>query len=44
LIGDERVDVVSEAEWIQAGTPVRVVSAEGYRHVVRPLPRLTAEE
>lgn len=37
LIGDERVDVVSEAEWIPAGTPVRVVSAEGYRHVVRPV-------
>jgi len=44
LIGDERIDVVSEAEWIQAGTPVRVVSAEGYRHVVRPLPRLTVDE
>jgi membrane-bound serine protease (ClpP class) len=40
LVGDERVDVVSEAEWIQAGTPIRVVSAEGYRHVVRPLPSL----
>jgi len=36
LIGDERIDVVSESEWIAAGTPVRVVSAEGYRHVVRP--------
>jgi membrane-bound serine protease (ClpP class) len=44
LIGDERLDVVSEAEWIQAGTPVRVVSAEGYRHVVRPAPRLPADE
>jgi membrane-bound serine protease (ClpP class) len=40
LIDDERVDVVSESEWIQAGTPIRVVSAEGYRHVVRPLPRI----
>ena len=37
LIGDERVDVVSESEWITEGTPVRVVSAEGYRHVVRPV-------
>jgi len=36
-IGDERVDVVAESEWIGAGTPVRVVSAEGYRHVVRPV-------
>jgi len=43
LIGEERVDVVSESEWIQAGTPVRVVSAEGYRHVVRPLPRIDGE-
>jgi membrane-bound serine protease (ClpP class) len=34
-IGDERLDVVAESEWIRAGTPVRVVSAEGYRHVVR---------
>lgn len=42
LIGDERVDVVSESEWIPAGTPVRVVSAEGYRHVVRPVPRAEA--
>ncbi len=44
LIGDERVDVVSEAEWIQAGTPIRVVSAEGYRHVVRPVARVAGEE
>lgn len=35
-IGDERVDVVSAGPWIQAGTTVRVVSAEGYRHVVEP--------
>jgi membrane-bound serine protease (ClpP class) len=42
LIGDERVDVVSESEWIPSGTPVRVVSAEGYRHVVRPVPRVPA--
>lgn len=35
LFADERVDVVSESEWIQAGTPIRIMSAEGYRHVVR---------
>jgi membrane-bound serine protease (ClpP class) len=35
-IGDERLDVVAESDFIQAGTPVRVVRAEGYRHVVRP--------
>jgi membrane-bound serine protease (ClpP class) len=44
LIGEERIDVVSESEWIPAGTPVRIVSAEGYRHVVRPVPRVEAGE
>ncbi|HSM60439.1 MAG TPA: NfeD family protein [Longimicrobiales bacterium] len=42
LFGEERIDVVSESEWIQAGTPIRIVSAEGYRHVVRPVPRVEA--
>jgi membrane-bound serine protease (ClpP class) len=37
IFGDERVDIVSESEWIEEGTPVRVVSAEGYRQVVRPI-------
>ncbi|MGY8777753.1 MAG: NfeD family protein [Longimicrobiales bacterium] len=37
LFGDERIDVVSESEWITEGTPVRVISAEGYRHVVRAI-------
>ncbi|MBI4521751.1 MAG: nodulation protein NfeD, partial [Gemmatimonadetes bacterium] len=36
VFGEERVDVVSESEWIEAGTPIRVVQSEGYRHVVRP--------
>jgi membrane-bound serine protease (ClpP class) len=40
LFGDERIDVVSESEWITEGTQVKVVSAEGYRHVVRALPAL----
>ena len=40
---DERVDIVSESEWIEEGTPVRVVSAEGYRQVVRPI-RNTGED
>lgn len=35
LFGDERLDVVSESEWIEEGTRVRIMSAEGYRHVVR---------
>ena len=37
LFDDERIDVVSESEWIEEGTPVRIVSAEGSRHVVRPV-------
>jgi membrane-bound serine protease (ClpP class) len=32
--GDERVDVVAESSFISAGTPIRVVRSEGYRHVV----------
>ena len=37
LFDDERIDIVSESEWIESGTPVRIVAAEGYRHVVRAL-------
>lgn len=37
LFGDERIDVVSESEWITEGTPIRIISAEGYRHIVRPV-------
>jgi membrane-bound serine protease (ClpP class) len=44
LFGDERVDVVSEAEWIPSGSVIRVVSAEGYRHVVRAVPRVESGE
>jgi len=39
LFNDERVDVVSESEWITEGTPIKIVSAEGYRHIVRPVER-----
>jgi membrane-bound serine protease (ClpP class) len=42
LFGEERIDVVSEAEWITEGTPIRIVSAEGYRHVVRPVGEVPA--
>lgn len=34
--GQERIDVVSDANWIGAGTPIRVVRSDGYRHVVEP--------
>ena len=44
LVGDERIDVVSESEWISAGTPVRILSAEGYRHIVRSVSEQEAEE
>ena len=44
LIGDERIDVVSESEWISAGTPVKVLSAEGYRHIVRSIAEQQAVE
>jgi membrane-bound serine protease (ClpP class) len=43
IFRDERVDIVSQSEWIEEGTPVRVVSAEGYRQVVRPI-RKTGED
>jgi membrane-bound serine protease (ClpP class) len=31
----ERVDIVAEEGWLSAGTPIEIVRAEGYRHVVR---------
>src|SRR5690606_14944856 len=34
---DETLDVVSTGTFVRAGTPVRIVRAEGYRHVVEPL-------
>jgi len=37
LINNERLDVVTDSEWVRAGTPVQVISAEGYRRVVRPI-------
>ncbi len=37
LVGEERVDAVSESEWIEEGTEVKIVSSEGYRVVVRSL-------
>lgn len=37
LFGEERVDVVSESSWIEQGTPIRILAAEGYRHLVRPI-------
>ena len=33
--GDERIDVVTDSQYISAGTPVVIVRSEGYRHVVK---------
>ena len=33
--GDERVDVVTEGPFLDAGVRVKILRAEGYRHVVR---------
>jgi membrane-bound serine protease (ClpP class) len=33
--GTERVDVVTEGEYVPQGSAVRVIRSEGYRHVVR---------
>jgi membrane-bound serine protease (ClpP class) len=37
--GTERVDVVTEGEYVSQGAPIRVVRSEGYRHVVMPVPQ-----
>lgn len=35
--GPDLVDVVSVGPWVEAGTTIRVLRAEGYRHVVEPV-------
>jgi membrane-bound serine protease (ClpP class) len=37
-IGGQRVDVVSDGDFIVAGQPIEVVLDEGYRRVVRRVP------
>jgi membrane-bound ClpP family serine protease len=34
-VADERIDVVTEGEYITIGSRVRVVRTDGYRHIVR---------
>lgn len=41
-IETERLHVISEGEWIPAGTPVTVVKADAMRIVVRRAPQLNA--
>lgn len=36
LVDGERVDVVTEGEFVKAGAAVTVIRSEGYRHLVRP--------
>jgi membrane-bound serine protease (ClpP class) len=36
VVDGERIDVVTEGDYIPSGARVEVVRAEGYRHVVRP--------
>lgn len=33
--GNERIDVVTESEWIGHGSVIRIVASEGYRRIVR---------
>lgn len=37
VVDDERIDVVTEGDYIKAGSPVRFIRAEGHRHVVRAI-------
>ena len=37
VFGDERIDVVSDGSFVAAGTPIRIIRSEGYRHVIRPV-------
>lgn len=37
LIGDEKIDVVSEGEYITKGSKVRVIAVEGNKVVVRKI-------
>ncbi len=37
-LGDSRLDVVTDGEFVPAGTRVRVVQVDGFRVVVEPLP------
>lgn len=41
--GDERVDVVTEGPFLDAGVPVKIMRAEGYRHVVRAVPPIPGD-
>ncbi|MGH7500648.1 MAG: NfeD family protein [Longimicrobiales bacterium] len=42
VIGDDRIDVVAESQWITAGTPVRVLRYDGSSYVVRAVAEVNA--
>lgn len=42
IIDDERLDVITEGDWLPSGTLVVVVKAEAMRLVVRRAPQLSA--
>lgn len=42
VFDDERVDVSTDGEYIDKGTPVKVVRADNMKVVVRAVPRLNA--
>jgi membrane-bound serine protease (ClpP class) len=37
VVDDERIDVVTEGDYISSGSLVRIIRAEGHRHVVRAI-------
>lgn len=37
FVAGERLDVVTEGEFIKAGTPITIIQSDGYRHVVRAI-------
>ena len=37
VVDDERIDVVTEGDYIKSGSTVRIIRAEGHRHVVRAI-------
>jgi membrane-bound serine protease (ClpP class) len=37
VVNDERIDVVTEGDYIKMGSTVRIIRAEGHRHVVRAI-------
>jgi len=36
-VGSERLDVVSDAGFVEKGSRVRIIRTESYRHVVEPI-------